>query len=162
MRGIVAAASALAAAVLAAPAAGAGSGWPPLRTAGPFLVETVYEKTRGHWGTAWRTLYPAHKRVAPRRMYVRCERSTQFPAPLQHVRVLGAERGLVRVAGSTRGVPGVAVTVEVTLGWTDPREPIVFTHTFHLVPDHGRWTWVLSPTQYRDYGKDACLFRPAV
>jgi hypothetical protein len=152
----------LAAIVVAAPAAGAGSDLPPLRTAGPFLIESVYEKTRGHWSSAWQTLYPAHKQIAPQRIYVRCERSSSFPAPLRHVRVLEARRDLVAVAGLSEPVPGAAVRVQVTLDWYGPRDPIVFTHTFHLVPHQGRWTWILSPDQYRDYAEDACLFRPAV
>jgi hypothetical protein len=160
MRGTAAAAVGLASVVLAAPAAGTGSAWPPLRTAGPFLIETVYEKTRGHWDSAWATLYPAHQQVAPRTVYVRCERSTSFPAPLRHVRVLEARRDLVAVAGLAQRVPGVAVRVEVTLDWSGPGDPIVFRHTFHLVPHDGRWTWILSPSQYRDYADDACLFRP--
>jgi hypothetical protein len=150
------AAATVAALVLAAPASAVGDGWPPLRTAGPFLLETVYEKTHGQWGAAWRTLYPAHKRVAPRRMYVRCERATPFPAELQSIRVVDAHKGLVDVAGLPRPVPGVAVTVQVTLDGS-----IRFTHVFHLVPHSGRWTWILSPESYRDYAEDACLFRPS-
>jgi hypothetical protein len=152
----------IAALVLAAPASAVGDGGPPLRTAGPFLVQNVYEKTHGRWGSAWRTLYPAHKRIAPRSMYVRCEGATPFPADLKAIRVLGARKELVDVAGLTRLVPGVAVTVQVTLEWYGPRDPIRFTHTFHLVPRQGHWTWILSPASYRDYAEDACLFRPAV
>jgi hypothetical protein len=55
----------------------------------------------------------------------------------------------------------VAVRVEVTLDSYSPRDPIVFRHTFHLVPHEGHWRWILSPSQYRDYAGDACLFRPA-
>lgn len=148
---------------LAGPATAADESPPPaLRTAGPFLLETVYEKTHGNWAGAWQTLYPAHKRIASRSIYVRCERETPFPAELKGIRVLATEPTLVDVAGLARPVPGVAVTVEVSVAWHGPRDLFRFTHVFHLVPHRGHWTWILSEESYRDYAEDACLFRPAV
>ena len=118
--------------------------WPPLQTAGDFLVTEIRTKLDGRWAAAWRDLYPPHRLVASRLAYVTCERSTPFPAKLQSVRVLSVLRGRVAVAGLTQPVPGVAVRVRIALGWYGSRDPVVFSHTFHLVPVHGRWTWLLS------------------
>jgi hypothetical protein len=72
-----------------------------------------------------------------------------------------------RIFASRKGdVPwraaGVAVTVRISLPWYGPRDPIVFTHTFHLVPVHGHWTWLLSPQRYALYRHDGCGNFPAV
>ena len=130
--------------------------WPPLQTAGDFLVTEIRTKLDGRWAAAWRDLYPPHRLVASRLAYVTCERSTPFPAKLQSVRVLSVLRGRVAVAGLTQPVPGVAVRVRIALGWYGSRDPVVFSHTFHLVPVHGRWTWLLSKQRYRLYRSDAC------
>jgi hypothetical protein len=145
----------VAAALGATAARAAGNAWPPLRTAGPFLVQEVHEKTAGEWGKAWLTLYPAHQRIAPRQLYVACESSSSFPAPLRSVRVVGARRALVHVAGLASPVPGVAVTLLVELG-TSGRDAVVFQHTFHLIPVRGHWRWILSPGRYKLYVNRGC------
>jgi hypothetical protein len=135
---------------------------PSLRTAGPFLLDEMRFKADGKWGLVWRSLYPAHRLVAPRATYVRCEQATPFIARLDSARVVAVRRALVRVPGATAGVPGVAVTVRISLPWYGPRDPIVFTHTFHLVPVRGHWTWLLSPQRYSLYRHDGCGNFPAV
>jgi hypothetical protein len=135
--------------------------WPPLRTAGPFLLDDIHGKTHGDWAEAWRSLYPAHRQWAPRATFVRCERRTPMPAELRSIRVVAVRRADVRVAGLRHPLPGVAVTVRVALGWYSPRDPITFSHTFHLVPVSGRWTWILSPERYRLYHDHGCLLGPA-
>ena len=139
----------------------AAPSWPPLRTAGTFLLLEIRQKADARWDEAWRRLYPAHRLVAARALYVRCEQATPFPAPLQSLRVLRVRRAAVRVPGLPGPVPGVAVTVRVGLEWYGPRDPIEFTFTFHLVPERGRWTWLLSPSRYRLYRDEGCGFRPA-
>jgi hypothetical protein len=129
---------------------------PPLRTAGGYLHTEMLWKVNGHWGRAWRTLYPLHRRVASQRTFVACEQQTPFSAPLRSVVVLGVRRAPVHVAGLSRTVAGAAVTVRVRLAWYGTRDPITFTHTFHLVPVRGRWTWLLSPASYRVYRNDLC------
>ena len=121
-----------------------------------FLLETIEEKMHGDWGKAWTSLYPFHKRVATIGAYVRCETRTAFPAPLESLRVVDVRSAAVRVPGLRRTVAGVALTVVVKLRWYGPRDPIVFRHTFHLVPVRGRWTWLLSPSRYRLYAHGAC------
>jgi hypothetical protein len=121
-----------------------------------FFLETIEEKVRGDWDRAWRSLYPLHQRIATRDAFVRCEARTPFSAPLQALRVIDVRDAGVRVPGRPRPVPGVAVDVVVELRWYGPRDPIVFRHTFHLVPVHGRWAWLLSPSRYRLYERHAC------
>jgi hypothetical protein len=130
--------------------------WPPMRTAGDFLVADIRRKLDGRWAAAWRDLYPPHRLVANKLAYVTCERSTPFPAKLQSVRVLSVRRGQVVVAGLGHTVAGVAVRVRIALGWYGSRDPVVFAHTFHLVPVDGHWTWLLSKQRYRLYRADAC------
>jgi hypothetical protein len=131
--------------------------WPPLATAATFFLSELREKTRGNWSAAWRTLYPLHQDVASRMEFVTCERLLPFSAPLQALHVVGIRKVLVRVPGSSRRVRGVAVNVHVELSWYGPRDPIVFHHTFHLVPMHGHWTWLLSPSRYRLYHDRGCI-----
>ena len=135
---------------------------PPLATAAAFLLQDIREKEEGHWARAWRTLYPAHRRIVPQVVYVRCERATPFFVPLQALRMIRVRRALVRVPGLKRHVPGAAVTVRVELTWYGPRDPITFDHTFHLVQVHGGWRWLLSPGRYRLYAREGCGTVPAL
>lgn len=121
-----------------------------------FLLTTIDEKIRGEWAKAWTSLYPLHKRIATRNAYIRCESRTPFSAPLERLRIADVRSADVRVPGVRRAVPGVALTVVVALRWYGPRDPIVFRHTFHLVPVEGHWTWLLSSSRYREYAHGEC------
>jgi hypothetical protein len=159
-----ASAALLAAAALAVASAGPSKAvaWPALRTAGPFLLDEIRMKVDGRWGVAWSSLYPLHRLVASRSAFVRCETRDPFVLPVDSMRVLRVSRTAVRVPGLARVVSGVAVTLRTTFLGPGPRDPIVFTHTFHLVPVHGRWTWLLSLQRYRLYRNGACSSAPAV
>jgi hypothetical protein len=134
----------------------AASLWPRLETAEPFLLQEIHEKVAGRWRAAWRSLYPPQQRAATEAEYVRCEKSTPLAAPLKTIRVTGVRRSPVQVPGLALPLAGVAVTVHVELEWFGPRDPIVLEHTFHLVPVHGRWRWLLSPDRYLLYLYDGC------
>lgn len=121
-----------------------------------FFLTTIDEKVRGDWASAWTSLYPLHQRVATRDAYIRCETRTPFSAPLERLRIVDVRSADVRVPGLRRTVPGIALTVTVALRWYGPRDPVVFRHTFHLVPVHGRWAWLLSPSRYRLYAHGEC------
>jgi hypothetical protein len=135
--------------------------WPRLATAGPFLLASVRDKVDGRWATAWESLYPFHQLVVSRTVFVHCERATPFSAPLQSMRIVRVRRSPVQVPGLARPVAGVAVTVRVELTWYGPRDPITLTPTFHLVPVHGHWTWLLSVARYRLYRNEGCSNLPA-
>lgn len=145
-----------AAALARSPAGHEAQGALSTASAGRFLVETIEQKVHGDWGKAWTSLYPFHKRIASRSTYVRCEAVTKFPAPLESLRVTEVRSAAVRVPGLSRRVAGVAITVVVKLRWYGPRDPIVFRHTFHLVPVRGRWTWLLSPSRFWLYKRHGC------
>ena len=130
---------------------------PALRSAGPFFLAVLGQKIRGDWARAWQSLYPLHRRIAPRRTFIRCETATRFPARLESIHVVRVRAVPFRVAGVPHPMRSAAVTVAVELRWYGPRDPITFTHTFHLVPVHGRWTWLLSLDRYRLYKHHACV-----
>lgn len=129
---------------------------PPLLTAASFFLAHVKTMTAGRYGQAWLHLYPAHRRLVRRAVYVRCERMRPSPASLRVIRAVRVHPALVHIPGLNRSVPGVAVTVHVELAGYKPHDPIVFDHTFHLVPVQGRWTWLLSPDRYHLYRHGNC------
>jgi hypothetical protein len=129
---------------------------PSLDSAGPFLLDQIREMVRGRWSAVWLTLYPPHRQVAPLALFVPCETATPFPAPLKQITVTTVRGTLVRVPGASARVQGAAVTVNVELTWYGPRDPIVFRHTFHLVPVAGQWTWLLSQASYQAFRNGDC------
>lgn len=128
-------------------------------SAARFLLGSIEDKVDGDWGRAWQSLYPLHRRMAPRDAFIRCESATPFPARMESLHVVDVRAAAVRVPGLRHDVPGVAIEVKVELAWYGPRDPIVFRHTFHLIPVRGRWTWLLSPSRYRLYVRGACSTR---
>jgi hypothetical protein len=145
-------------AALAVPAR--SEAWPPLQTAGPFLQAKIEDQAHGRYAKVWTELYPAHRAIVPESVYVACERHLPLVAPLRGLRIAGVRPVPVRVAGLREPVPGVAVEVRVSVKWYG-RDPMSFTHTFHLVPVGGHWTWILSPQRYRLYSATGCGLMPA-
>lgn len=139
----------------------ARSPWPQLRTAGPFLLAHIYDEAAGRWGKVWTNLYPMHQRIVAKGTYVRCETATPFVLPLASVSVGRVRRAGVIVAGLARPIPGVAVTVRAGFATYGPRDTIPVTETFHLVPVHGRWKWLLSPSRFQLYLHSRCGSGPA-
>lgn len=128
-------------------------------SAAGFLLGSIEDKVDGDWARAWESLYPLHRRIAPRDAFIRCESATPFPARMESLHVVDVSAAAVRVPGLRHDVPGVAIEVKVELAWYGPRDPIVFRHTFHLIPVRGGWTWLLSPSRYRLYERGACSTR---
>jgi hypothetical protein len=128
-------------------------------SAAGFLLDSIEDKIDGDWGRAWVSLYPLHQRIAPRDAFIRCESATPFPARMESLHVLDVRAAAVRVPGLRHALPGVAIGVKVELAWYGPRDPIVFRHTFHLIPVRRRWTWLLSPSRHRLYERGACSTR---
>jgi hypothetical protein len=132
------------------------SPWPPLRTAGPFLLAHIDDEAAGRWGKAWTSLYPMHRRIVARDTYVRCETATPFVLPLAVVFVRHVQRVDVVVAGLARPILGVAVTVRAVFASYGPRDAVSLTQTFHLVPVHGSWKWLLSRSRFQLYLHNRC------
>jgi hypothetical protein len=141
--------------------AGRADAWPPLPTAGTFLKTEIRTMAQGRYALAWTRLYPAHRAIVPKPVYVACEKRLPFPASFRSAKVVRVQRSMVSVAGSPKPVAGAAVTVRIALTWYG-RDPLTFTHTFHLVPVGRRWTWILSPQRYRMYEASGCGFKPRV
>ena len=146
--------------IAAAHSAAQNEAWPSLQSAGAFMVNDIRYKTDGKWSLAWQSLYPAHKFVARRSVYVACEESTPWAAPVQSFDVVGIKRASFRIPGGGI-VQGAAVAISIGVGGTSPRDPLTFTHTFHVVPVDGHWTWLLSPERYSLYRHDGCGSFPA-
>jgi len=132
------------------------SPWPPLRTAGPFLLAHIGDEAAGRWGRVWTNLYPMHRRIVAKGTYVRCETATPFVLPLAVVSVRHVRRANVVVAGLARPIPGVAVTVRAVFASYGPRDAVPLTQTFHLVPVHGKWKWLLSHSRFQLYLHSRC------
>ena len=81
------------------------SPWPPLQTAGPFLIAHILDETAGRWGTVWTNLYPMHQRIVGKGTYVRCETATPFVLPLALLTVRHVQRTEVVVPGSCARSP---------------------------------------------------------
>ena len=132
------------------------SGPEPRQDPGLYMAAVVREKILGDYALAWESLYPAHKRVAPRREYVSCESKAPFPGLLERIRVVKVADEPVRVAGVRRKLPSKAVTVRVIARNPFLDRPAVVDHTFHAIAVAGRWTWILTPQRFEDYRAGYC------
>jgi hypothetical protein len=121
-----------------------------------FLVRTIKEKTTGRYARVWDSLYPSHKLIAPRDLYIRCESRIPFPGKVVSVEALSKRPAAVSVAGLARRVRGEAVTIRAIVRSPLLAAPISVTHTFHAVPVEGHWTWILSTSRFRLYSSGGC------
>jgi hypothetical protein len=121
-----------------------------------FLVRTTREKLEGRYANAWASLYPSHKLVAPRDLYVRCEARMPFPGRIVSVRALSKWREPVSIAGLAGKIPAEAVRIRAIVRTPLLAAPVTVTHTFHAVSVEGRWRWILSPSRFRLYSGGGC------
>ena len=129
---------------------------PSLAQAGPFFMAELNAKLHGQWAAAWQTLYSAGpgSRAAPDLRRLRTEHAVHVVAAAGHRRTCQRKPGTG--AGRSQPVAGASVAVRVELGWYGNRDPIVLRHVFHLVPEAGRWTWILSQPEYIAYRQGGC------
>lgn len=148
----------------AAVLAGAVVSWQMLEGNGPsgprddpaaFMSRIVTLIVADDYSTAWQSLNRAHKRVAPQREYVACERLSPVDSRLTSIRVVRVADRSFRVPGATESVSAKAVTLRIALrnGFGANEK---FDHTFNVVADGAAWTWVLTPNRYALYRDDAC------
>ena len=121
-----------------------------------FLVRTIEQKAHGRYADVWTSLYPSHKLIAPRELYVRCESRIPFPGKIVSVDAVATRPAPVAIAGLTRPVRGEAVTIKAILRSPLLAAPVTVTHTFHAVAVDGRWTWILSTSRFRLYAGGGC------
>jgi hypothetical protein len=136
------------------PAGGTSS--PPRSDPAAFVSGVVRLIVADDYTAAWTSLNPAHKRVAPRREYVECERRSPLQSRLRSVEVIRVANRLMRIPGASRSVRAKAVTLRLTVEDVALRATETFKVTFNAVAEGSAWTWILTPTRYALYRDDAC------
>ena len=121
-----------------------------------FVSRTVAQIVGDDYATAWDTLYPKHKEVAPKDEYVACELQTPVGWQLGAAKVIRVATRLRRIPGESDRVPVQLVTLRLTITRPSPRMKSVFVHTFTAVADGDRWAWILTPSKYELYRSDGC------
>ena len=121
-----------------------------------FVKTVVGAVVADDYRRSWRTLHPAHQRVAPLDDYVSCEWREPIPGRLQSISVLGVADARLVVPGLGTSVPTRAVRLRITIEDLATGEQAVVTSTFHAVPVAGRWRWVLPGARYDLYRQGAC------
>lgn len=149
-------AAALAGTLAAAHGGRSASAVPARGDPATFIVRTTREKLQGRYARVWDSLYPSHKRVAPRDLFVRCEMRMPFPGKVVSLRAVSKWREPVSIAGLARKLPSEAVRIRAIVRSPLLATPVTVTHTFHAVAVEGRWTWILSPSRFRLYADGGC------
>jgi hypothetical protein len=116
-----------------------------------FVKRVVDAVVADDYRRAWRTLHPAHQRVAPLEDYVRCEWREPIPGRLQSIAVLGVRDRPLAVSGLAGTVPSIAVSLRLTIEDLATGERTAVTSTFHAVAVAGQWRWVLPNARYALY-----------
>jgi hypothetical protein len=121
-----------------------------------FVKRVVDAVVADDYRRAWRTLHPAHQRVAPLEDYVRCEWREPIPGRLQSIAVLGVRDRALAVSGLEGTVPSTAVRLRLTIEDVATGERAAVTSTFHAVAVAGQWRWVLPDARYALYRTGSC------
>ena len=146
--------AAVAGLLLLAAAGCGGRSAQPKDDPGAFAVKVVGMIAHNQYVRAWKDLHSRDQRVAPLAEYVGCElRNPVITAPTK-MRVLAVSNESVGL-GDGSFVPSKAVDVRLSF-----RGNFHVTHTVHLVAEHGRWKWILTPWRFRDYRADLCPTNP--
>ncbi len=122
-----------------------------------FATRIVQLIAENRYADAWTSLYPAHQQVAPRAIYVGCERRSPIPGHLASVHVLRVYDAPAALGGG-RFVHSEAVVmrIEISAGEAVAMPPVVVKHTLHAVPVHGRWRWILPAWRLEEYRAGHC------
>ena len=127
-----------------------GSNAQPKDDPGAFAVKVVDQIVHNRYSAVWNDLHPTDQKVAPSSEYVQCEtRSPVLTAP-RTTKVLSISNESVGI-GDGSFVESKAV--HVRLGFAGGFHLV---HTVHVVAAHGKWTWILPPSRFRDYKVDRC------
>jgi len=146
------------AALVAAGIAQAERGVRPAEPAGKYMTSVVKQKLGNEYTLAWRSLYPAHQRVASLDAYVACESLTPPTGGLVAIKVLRTWDERIRIAGGSRKVMTRAIRMRVAVAMPDFAFPIIIDQTFHAIAVAGQWKWILSADQYAYYSEGACPY----
>jgi hypothetical protein len=131
----------------------------PAEPAGKYMAAIVKQKLANQYDLAWKSLYPAHQRVASLDAYVACESLTPAAGDLVGIKVLRSFDERIRVAGLPRKLMtrAVSVRVKVASPYTAPF-PVTIEQTFHAIAVLGQWRWILSASQYQYYSEGTCPY----
>ena len=142
--------------VVAACGGGSDTSGAPAQGPGLFMSSLIRQKATGQYDLAWKSLHPLHQRVAPEKIYVRCENLTVFPGRLIKVSVMRVKDEPVRIAGEKESVASKAVTLRVEVNSPGIPKPVVVTDTYHAIAVDGRWTWILTKENFAEYKAGHC------
>ena len=134
-----------------------GSAARPKQSPVVFLTGVISAIAANDYGSAWQTLYPVHKLVAPEDEYVACEQLSPIPLRLASVVPVSSHPKRIAVAGlHGRRIRGVVASFR--LHWTDGEGGASWTSTLTAaaVPVGDHWTWMLPRARYELYRDDAC------
>jgi hypothetical protein len=121
-----------------------------------FVKSVVEAVVDDDYRRAWKTLHPAHQRIAPLDDYVACEWREPIPGRLRSISVLRVSHRTLPVAGVGPAVASTAVRMRIAIKDMATGEQATVTSTFHAVPVAGRWRWVLPDARYALYTTGSC------
>jgi hypothetical protein len=121
-----------------------------------FVKSVVEAVVDDDYRRAWKTLHPAHQRIAPLDDYVACEWREPIPGRLRSISVLRVMRRTLPVAGVGPAVASMAVRMRIAIRDMATGEQSMVTSTFHAVPVAGQWRWVLPDARYALYTTGSC------
>jgi hypothetical protein len=120
-----------------------------------FVKSVVEAVVDDDYRRAWKTLHPAHQRIAPLD-YVACEWREPIPGRLRSISILRVSRRTLPVAGVGPAVASTAVRMRIAIRDMATGEQATVTSTFHAVPVAGQWRWVLPDARYALYTTGSC------
>jgi hypothetical protein len=135
--------------------AGCGGGGRPEQDPGDFVHTLVSDLYAGDTGDAWDHLHPLHKAAVSRARYVQCERLEPLQGDVRKFEVVKVADEPSTIPGSADSVDGTAVTFRVMLALPG-LSPQPVTHTAHVFPVDGQWTWVIGPDDFAAYAAGQC------
>ena len=121
-----------------------------------FVKSVVEAVVDDDYRRAWKTLHPAHQRIAPLDDYVACEWREPIPGRLRSISILRVSRRTLPVAGVGPAVASMAVRMRIAIRDMATGEQAMVTSTFHAVPVAGQWRWVLPDARYALYTTGSC------
>jgi hypothetical protein len=105
---------------------------------------------------AWGMLVGVERATVPRALYVACERRSPVPGHLAGARVTRLRPASLAVPGRSRRAPGFDVTVQTVIA-VPGGDSVTTQMTIPVIPDAGRFAWVLRAERFDAYRQGHCL-----
>ena len=111
------------------------------------MLDNLYGE---RYDLAWEDLHPAHQKIAPRSLFVRCSAQVAPTGDLESIEVLDVFDDKATIPGIQDGeVEAVRVRVNSLQGDSD-------TFVNHQVKVGEKWHWVLNAEAFRAYQEKRC------